>query len=194
MPASTPASDRLAHLLALADQGPALRAALAEEVAELLIHWPEDCPRAMRATCETLLARCARDVEPAGRARLRVLLYADPALSARALPRQCPDRALVQTARAGGDVGAALAGALGLDTGTARDILHDKSGEGLVMACKAAGLDRAAFSALALTIGPRRGSAATYALLDSFDAITASEARRRLRELSPPQQDALLPA
>jgi hypothetical protein len=86
----------------------------------------------------------------------------------------------VETARAGGDVGAKLAGALGLDRQTVRDILHDESGEKLVIACRAAGIDRAAFSALALTIGPRRGPAATYALLDSFDTITAGEARRRL--------------
>ena len=180
MPASTAATGRLSHLLELADQGPALRAALAEEVAEILCHWPDDCPQTMRPVCETLLARCARDVEPAARARLRVMLYANPSLSARVLPRQTPDCVLVETARAGGDVGAKLAGALGLDRQTVRDILHDESGEKLVIACRAAGIDRAAFSALALTIGPRRGPAATYALLDSFDTITAGEARRRL--------------
>jgi hypothetical protein len=180
MPASTAATGRLSHLLELADQGPALRAALAEEVAEILCRWPDDCPETMRPVCETLLARCARDVEPAARARLRVMLYANPSLSARALPRQVPDRVLVETARAGGDVGAKLAGALGLDRQTVQDILNDESGEKLVIACKAAGIDRAAFSALALTIGPRREPAATYALLDSFDAVTAGEARRRL--------------
>jgi hypothetical protein len=184
--ASTPASWRLSHLLQLADQGPSLRTALAEEVAELLIHWPDDCPQNMRGVFETLLAKCARDVDPAARARLRVQLYADPALCGRVLPRETPDRVLVETARAGGDVGAALAEALEVDAATAQDILHDESGEQLAIACKAAGIDRAAFSALALTLGPRRGQAATYALLDSFDAISPGEARRRLQGRNAP--------
>ena len=54
---------RLAHLLELADKGPALRAALAEEVAELLIDWPSDCPQEMRGVCEALLANAAREVD-----------------------------------------------------------------------------------------------------------------------------------
>jgi hypothetical protein len=39
---------RLAHLLELADKGPTLRAALAEEAANLLMEWPDDCPAEMR--------------------------------------------------------------------------------------------------------------------------------------------------
>ena len=61
---------RLSHLLELADKGPALRAALAEEVAELLTYWPGDCPQDMRAPCEALLARAAREVDPTIRADL----------------------------------------------------------------------------------------------------------------------------
>ena len=34
--------ERLTHLLELANKGPALRAALAEEVAEMLMAWPAD--------------------------------------------------------------------------------------------------------------------------------------------------------
>ena len=41
-------TQRLINLLELADQGPAMRAALAEEVAELLTDWPADCPAEMR--------------------------------------------------------------------------------------------------------------------------------------------------
>jgi hypothetical protein len=185
---SASASGRLSHLLQLADQGPALRTALAEEVAELLIHWPDDCPHDMRAVCETLLARCARDVDEAAPARLRVQLHAAPDLCSRVLPRRTPDRLLVETARAGGDVGAALAGALEVDVATAQDILHDESGARLVIACKAAGLDRAAISALALTLGPRRAPEATYTLLDSFDAISPDEARLRLHAWRAPLQ------
>ena len=69
------ASQKLSHLLQLADQGPALRAALAEEVAELLTNWPADYPDSMRGACGALLAKAARDVDAATRARLRVQLY-----------------------------------------------------------------------------------------------------------------------
>jgi hypothetical protein len=188
MSATVAAAGRLSHLLDLAEQGPAIRAALAEEVAELLSHWPAECPQAMRPACESLLVRCARDVAPAARARLRVLLYADPALCARALPRRPADCLLVETARSGGDVGAALAEALGLDGQAARDILDDASGRKLAIACKAAGIERAAFSALALTLGPHRDRLTTYALLDCFDSINVADAHRRLREWRAPLQ------
>ena len=68
------ASQKLSHLLQLADQGPALRAALAEEVAELLVAWPADYPDSMSGIFETLLAKAARDVDAATRTRLRVQL------------------------------------------------------------------------------------------------------------------------
>src|ERR1700754_3949717 len=82
------ASQKLSHLLQLADQGPALRAALAEEVAELLTNWPADYPESMRDVCEALLAKAALDVDQATRARLRVQLYSDPELAHRVLPRE----------------------------------------------------------------------------------------------------------
>ena len=47
-------TQRLINLLELADQGPAMRAALAEEVAELLTDWPADCP----AKCAAPARRC----------------------------------------------------------------------------------------------------------------------------------------
>lgn len=178
--ASPAVSGRLSHLLELADQGPALRTALAEEVAELLTHWPNDCPGQMRAMFETLLAKCARDVDPAARARLRVQLYADPSLSARVLPRDTHARMLVEAARDGGDVAAALADVLGIEDAVAQTILADPSGEKLALACKAGGVERAAFSALAVTLGPPRPPQHCFALLDRFDAITAADARAAL--------------
>lgn len=180
MSASPSASERLSHLLELAGQGPALRAALAEEVAELLIHWPDDCPQNMRGVVETLLAKCARDVDPPVRARLRVRLYADPDLAARVLPREVAGRALVEAARTGGDVEAALAEVLGLDDATAHDILGD--GEKLALACKAAGIDRATFSALALTAGPIHQTSGGMALLERWNTIAVSEARECLHQ------------
>jgi hypothetical protein len=82
------AKARLAHLLELADKGPSLRAALAEEVAELLMDWPADYPPAMRATFEALLEKAARDVDDDTRTRLITRIGSDPAdpLAARILP------------------------------------------------------------------------------------------------------------
>ncbi|HYJ35276.1 MAG TPA: hypothetical protein VEV64_03910, partial [Rhizomicrobium sp.] len=82
------APDKLSHLLQLADQGPALRAALAEEVAELLSAWPADYPQSMRDICEALLAETARHADAPTRAKLRVQLYSQPGLAQRVLPRE----------------------------------------------------------------------------------------------------------
>src|ERR1700704_1282571 len=103
------ASEKLSHLLELADQGPALRAALAEEVAELLAHWPSDYPGSMRTVCENLLTEAAHDVDAAA----RVQLCSDPDPAQRVLPRDV--QALVDVARNGQDLTAALAQSLGVN-------------------------------------------------------------------------------
>jgi hypothetical protein len=177
------APQKLSHLLQLADQGPALRSALAEEVAELLVNWPTDYPAAMRGVCEALLAKAARDVDGATRTRLRVRLYSDPELSARVLPRESAGQILVGAARKGDNDGVVktLADALGVDEAMARQILDDESGAALAVACKGSGLDRAAFSALALMAHPGRDRPHAYAVLDAFDNVPTSEATRVLR-------------
>ncbi len=172
---------RLLNLLSLADQGPAMRAALAEELAELLTDWPADCPVEMRRPCEALLTRAAREVDDDTRARLRIRLYADPALSARVLPREAQDKNLVDSARAGEPLEQRIARALGVSEHLAREILEDASGHALAVAAKAIGLNRAAFSTLALLAQPGGDLGACYARLDAFDAISASEASRELR-------------
>lgn len=172
-------TERLLKLLALADQGPVMRAALAEEVAELLTDWPDDCPVEMRGACEALLARAAREVDDDARIRLRVRLYADPHLAARVLPRA--DKALVEVARAGEALAPRMARSLGICESLANDILEDLSGHALAVAAKAIGLNRAAFSALALLGQPRGDLKDCYARLDVFDAIPAAEASRELR-------------
>ena len=116
------------HLLQLADQGPALRAALAEEVAELLTAWPADYPESMRGVCEALLAKAARDVDAATRARLRVQLYSDPDLSHRVLPRRSVPQALIRRPAGEGAARTALAQSLGVDDKMALQILDDETG------------------------------------------------------------------
>jgi hypothetical protein len=177
-------TQRLLNLLSLADQGPAMRAALTEEVAELLTNWPADCPLEMRGSCESLLPRAAREVDDDTRARLRIRLYADPALSARVLPREAQDKSLVDSARAGEPLGQRIARALGISEYLAIEILEDVSGHALAVAAKAIGLNRAAFSTLVLLAQPGGDLGACYAKLDAFDTISAPEASRELRSWS----------
>lgn len=177
------AAHKLAQLLKLADQGPALRAALAEEVADLLTHWPAGYPENMKSVCEALLAKAAHDVDAATRARLRVRLFADPELAARVLPRESLSQAVIEAARGGDNDGvvAALSQLLGVDDAMTRQILDDETGAALAVACKGANLDRAAFSALVLMARPGRDRAHAYAVLDTFDSVPMSEASRLLR-------------
>src|SRR5579862_3357319 len=149
MQAAMPMPERLSHLLELADKGPALRAALAEELAELLNAWPQDCPDDMREFCENLLADTAREGDQDARTRLRVRLYANPALAARVLPREAR-RDVIAMVRGGEDLGVALAETAGLSKFKAMEILADPSGHALAVACKGAGINRATFSAIAL--------------------------------------------
>jgi hypothetical protein len=143
------ASQKLSHLLQLADQGPALRAALADEVAELLAAWPSDYPESMRCVCEALLAKAREPQHDVG------LLAA------------------IQAARESGDVVGPLAQSLHIDLGRAEQILKDASGAALAAACKSAGIDRAAFSALALLLWPLRDRSQAFAVLDAFDKAAA---------------------
>jgi hypothetical protein len=176
-----PALQKLSHLLRLADQGPALRAALAEEVAELLANWPSDFPPTMRGACEALLAKAAHDLDAATRARLRALFYSDPELVGRVLPCESAAQGLVETARQGGDLKLMLAALLGVGEKTAAQILGDETGVALAVACKGANMDRAAFSALAILARTGRDRIQAYAVLDAFDNVPADEAARVLR-------------
>src|SRR5690349_18533985 len=95
------AAEKISHLLELADSGPSLRAALAEEVADLLAAWPPDYPDSMRQVCETLLVKAVRDLDPAARAKLRIQLYSQPGLVQRILLREGGPQALIEAARSG---------------------------------------------------------------------------------------------
>ena len=171
---------RLTHLLELADKGPALRAALAEEAAALLVEWPDDCPGEMRPVFENLLAKTAREVDADTRARLRLQLFSQRELAARILPKEKnPVLPVIEAARDGGDVAGALAALLGLEESRAEEILSDDSDHALAIACKGGGLDRATFSTLALLALPPCADPA--ARLEAHDSVTTLEAARTLR-------------
>lgn len=169
-------NSRLTHLLELADKGPALRHALLEELIELLAFWPSDCPQDMRAPCEALLARAARESDDNVRADLKVKLRADPALTARVLPDEVAkpnDRlgfTLIEMMRAGLDIRARMAEALNLSRSRLEEILA--TDHGLALVCKRLGLSRAVFSTLAMHEGSKGDAAQCYAALDSYDAVT----------------------
>ena len=182
------AHPRITHLLELAEQGPAQRARLAEDVAELLTHWPHDAPAAMRPTCEALLASAAREVDAHTRTRLRVRLYADPALAARVLPREARDAPLVECARSGESVAARLAETLALSPARAAEIMSDPSGRSLAAACKSLGVSRATFSALALLCADDMSAGSE--ILSAYDDVPAVEAARALRQWRSSQMDA----
>lgn len=170
---------RLAHLLELADKGPALRAALAEELAELLTLWPNDCPKDMRAPCEALLARTAQEVDDQVRADLRTKLGADPALAARVLPGDALGRTLIEMARAGMNIRPRLAEALNLSSSRVEEILASE--QGLPLVCKALGLSRTAFSTLAMLMKADGDVSRCYARLDLYEAVSPAAAAHNLR-------------
>jgi hypothetical protein len=170
---------RLAHLLELADKGPTLRAALVEELAELLTVWPSDCPQDMRDPCEALLTRAAREVDETVRAALMLRLSADPALAARVLPGANLAPTLIEMARAGLDIRARLAEALNLSRPRIEEILATH--HGLAAICKGLGLSRTVFSTLAMLMNGEGDVAECYARLDRYDAVTAHDAARSLQ-------------
>ena len=170
-------NQRLANLLALASQGPSMRAALAEEVADLLINWPDDCPADMRAHCEALLERAMHEVDDETRNRLRARLEANPALAAR-MRREELDRELVQAARDGQEIAPCLARALGLSESQALEVLCDPSGRALAVAARVLGLSRSAFSSLVLLSCPIGDKQANDGRLNAFDSLSAAAAEQ----------------
>jgi len=196
--------ERLNHLLDLAAQGPAGRAALLNELADLLLDWPADYALAMRAPFEALFEKTAREVDAETRMdvarrleghdelpvavlneffldaphglRARILALND-VLDAEANAYIAVDAAkLIDAARTmNGTFSGIFAQMLALPAATARDILGDASGESLAVACKGAGLDRATFSAIALLVS-REGDIA--ARLSAFDQVPQSAAER----------------
>src|SRR5579863_3148194 len=176
-----PDASRFSQLLQLANRGPAMRAALAEEIAELLIDWPGDCPVDVRTACENLLAKAAREADDATLARLRARLRDFPDLAAFVLPPDDVHRRLMEIARGSGDIAAELARAFHLPRARIANILSDHSGRALGIACKGVGLSRASFSALVVLLSGKSPVTKIHTRLNAYDAIDATEAKRLLR-------------
>lgn len=196
--------ERLSHLLELAAQGREQRAALAGEVADLLLDWPVQYPEAMRATFGALLEKIVREVDAPARAALAArfegradfplsllnefFLAAAPAMQDAILaandaadtrtPVVINSEALLAAARASKDFASALAGIAAVPHGVSLDIVHDA--RALAALCKGAGISRAAFSAMAILTGPVRSVHENFAMLTVFDRVPANGAAHLL--------------
>ncbi len=192
--------ERLSHLLELAAQGPQQRAALAGEVADMLLDWPPQYPLTMRATFEALLEKIAREMDFHARselaarfenrsdARLALLnelfLAASPEMKDATLARNdaqavmpavlVDDDALLAAARAHQDFPLALARLSGVPRAVAAEIVSDKSGRSLAVVCRAANINRAAFSAIVVLAGPARAAHESFSLLSVYDKVPAN--------------------
>lgn len=196
--------ERLCHLLELAAQGPEQRAALAGEVADLLLDWPAQYPDAMRATFGALLEKIVREVDMPASAALAArfegredfplsllnefFLAASPAMQDAILTRNDAEGArqavvldgdaLLSAARTAGDFAPALARIAAVPDGMAQSIARDA--RALAALCKGAGINRATFSAMAILTGPVRSVHENFAMLTVFDAVPENGAAHLL--------------
>jgi hypothetical protein len=176
----TTARERLKHFLALADQGPARRAVLADELADFLVDWPLECPVSMREPVLSLLEMTLREADDETRAKLATRLgcreelplelanelffSAPPAVRQTILQRNdrsesrataTPAAEAIKLLDAARDEKNAsfnrqFSYTLHVPLYTAAAILSDATGEALAVASKGCGLNRVFFSALAL--------------------------------------------
>lgn len=203
------AKERLSHLLELAAEGPPRRAALAGELADLVLNWPADYPAAMRAPVLTLLEMTVRETDGGTLAQLAARLGGHGELPLDLVnefflyaPKSVRREILMRNELAGGegDDGAApdatslvtaardvrirdfpehLGAALRIAPEIAQAILADATAEALAVLCRGAHLDRAAFSALALLEGAQDRDPLTR--LGAYDTIPQQAAERLTR-------------
>jgi hypothetical protein len=195
--------ERLSHLLELAAHGAGERAALAGEVADLLLDWPVQYPDAMRATFTALLEKIVREMgiacppelaaRFAGREDFPLSLFnafffaAPPAMKDEILARNdalapadfagVDADALLRASRTSRAFAEELARIAELPDAVAAALLSDPSGHGLGVLARATGINRATFSAMAILAGPARSVHENFAMLAVFDAIPENGAR-----------------
>ncbi|HWD29021.1 MAG TPA: hypothetical protein VG387_17745 [Rhizomicrobium sp.] len=198
------AKERLSHLLELAAQGAGERGALAGEVADLLLDWPEQYPQAMRATFVALLEKIVREMAGPSAAVLAArfrdrddfplsllnefFLYAPGPMKDAILARNdalepaarahVDADALLSAARAAHDFAGSVAGIAGLPDAVAGGLLTDPTSKGLATLARGTGINRATFSAMAILAGPARTVHENFAALAVYDAIPENGARQ----------------
>ena len=202
--------DHLTHLVELAAQGEAARPALAHMISDLLLVWPSDYPTSARLPFEALLETALREVDRATRVELAArfaqradapidilneLFFAASAEMKDAIVarnagefRPEPDEpgsvdtgALIDAVRGRAwEFPDVFADALDLPRTTVDEILRDGSAQALAVACKGAGLERAAFSTIAVLTDKTRAAEDSYLRLAVYDTIPQGAAARLL--------------
>ncbi|HEY1708021.1 MAG TPA: DUF2336 domain-containing protein [Rhizomicrobium sp.] len=191
--------EHLEYLLRLAAE-PGERHQLVRELSDLLGAWPPGYPDELRPPFAALLARIEHDIDPEDRRELAAKLAHCPDAplpllnefffdlppdaragvlqrNARLQTERCDfvnETVLVAAARArrSAEFSGAFSTAFGIDALTAAEILQDGSGLGVAIACRGAGLSRAAFSAIVLLTA--RGDVGNK--LSALDAVPAEGA------------------
>ncbi len=207
--ATASARERLARLVDLASQSEMPARELTDELADLLLDWPENYPPAMREPFEALLEKSLRDVDPAARkllaqrfadgtmplSVLNTLIFdADPqarqAILARnateandaTAARMVDERDLLAAARAGTiELPLVLALYFGIPRDVAAKALADRSAFSLALLCSGIGCSRAAFSALAVLASPQADTDESYRRLAAYDQVPDDGARALLQ-------------
>jgi hypothetical protein len=205
------ARERLTHLIELANENtPEKHQALAFELCDLLVNWPQRYPRAMREPFEALLEKVRRRLDPHTRQMIALRLnspdttlallnefYLDLPQDLRApiLARNAARGAdapaaeitgrevmLIAAARktSGPDLVQAFAQLMGISAATAQTVFDDASGDALAVVCKGAGISRTTYSTLAVLAAKEATPETLYDRLAAFDAIPETGARRML--------------
>jgi hypothetical protein len=202
------ARERLTRLIELARENvPEKQPALAFELCDLLVDWPERYPKIMREPFEALLEKVLRRLDGttrnliatrlAGRSETAVTLlnefYLDASTEAREriLARNAESRddelfasdaheeeILIAAARDGRDLVGNLARALKVPASAAQAVLADP--DALAVACKGAKMRRATYSALTLLLAGDGKAQMLYERLTAFDAIPEKGAQSML--------------
>ena len=198
------AKERLSHLLELAAQGAGERSALAGEVADLLLDWPEQYPQAMRGTFVALLEKIVREMAGPSAAVLAArfrdrddfpltllnefFLYAPAPMKDAILLRndalepvacaRIDSDALLGAARTAHDFAVAVGAIAGLPDAVAGGLLTDPTSKGLATLARGTGINRATFSAMAILAGPARTVHENFAALAVYDGVPENGARQ----------------
>jgi hypothetical protein len=202
--------ERLTHLLELAARGEPARPALARTLCDILLDWPADYSDAVRLPFEALLEKALREVDRNIRAEIaaRFAQRTDAPLEILnelffAAPPEMKDAIVARNAEGAGndndrpcsvDANALIgvirhrawefpetfAQALDLPRTTVDEIMRDASVQALAVACKGVGLERAAFSTIAVLTDKTRAAEDSYLRLAVYDTIPQGAAARLL--------------
>jgi hypothetical protein len=200
--------ERLTHLLELAAKGEPARPALARTLCDILLDWPADYSDSARLPFEALLEKSLREVDRATRAEiaarfaqradapidiLNELFFAasaemkDTIVARNAedarndADRPCSvdaDRLIGIIRTRSWEFPDAFAQVLNLPRTTVDEILRDASVQALAVACKGVGLERAAFSTIAILTDRTRAAEDSYLRLAVYDTIPQGAAAR----------------